>query len=135
MICVVILGLHDAVQDAESRLGVSCRLIMCILRHLSAASAMATLDQATPFKDKILALGLDSGEKGNPPSKFAEVYKRAADELDWHLVAHAGEEGPAAYIEDAVNKLQVRRIDHGVRCLEVRWLLVTRLTLLIVRDG
>lgn len=109
----VINGLHDAIVEGERSLGVTGRLILCILRHLDADAAMATLDMAEPHKAKILALGLDSGEAGNPPKKFEAVYKRAAD-MGFHLVAHAGEEGPAAYISEAIDVLDVRRIDHGV---------------------
>ena len=102
---------------AESELGMSTRLIMCFLRHLSAEAAMTTLEQALPFKDRIVAVGLDSSERGHPPSKFADVFSRARSE-GFLTVAHAGEEGPPAYIREALDLLSVERIDHGVRCVE-----------------
>jgi adenosine deaminase len=87
------------------------------LRHLSEADALATLEAALPYRDKIIGVGLDSGEQGNPPSKFVRVFAKArAAKL--HAVAHAGEEGPAAYIREALTLLEVERIDHGVRCDE-----------------
>ncbi|MFB9887280.1 adenosine deaminase [Balneatrix alpica] len=113
----VINGLQRAIVDAEAEWGMSAKLIMCFLRHLSAESAMATLEQALPFKDWILGVGLDSSELGHPPSKFIEVFARAKAE-GWHRVAHAGEEGPPAYIYEALDLLQVERIDHGVRAME-----------------
>jgi adenine deaminase len=90
-------------------------MIMCFLRHLSAEDAMRTLEEALPYKDVICAVGLDSSELGHPPSKFAEVFQRARDE-GFLTVAHAGEEGPPAYIYEALDILKVARIDHGVRC-------------------
>ncbi len=113
----VVEGIHQALMDAESRLGMSTRLILCFLRHLSAEAAMATLEQALPFKDRIVAVGLDSSELGHPPSKFASVFDRARAE-GFRAVAHAGEEGPPAYIREALDILAVERIDHGVRCVE-----------------
>ncbi|HSD68062.1 MAG TPA: adenosine deaminase, partial [Woeseiaceae bacterium] len=113
----VIDGICSALRKGEDDLGISSRLIMCFLRHLSAADAVATLEEALPFKDRIAAVGLDSSEVGHPPSKFAAVFDRARSE-GFLTVAHAGEEGPPAYIVEALDLLKVRRIDHGVRCLE-----------------
>ena len=113
----VVDGIYGALQDGRSRLGITFRLIMCFLRHLSASDAQATLDEALPFRDKISAVGLDSSEVGHPPSKFAEVFDRARHE-GFLTVAHAGEEGPPAYIREALDLLKVERIDHGVRCME-----------------
>ncbi|MED5617800.1 adenosine deaminase [Ideonella sp. BN130291] len=113
----VIDGLTRAVQRARDELGVSAALIMCFLRHLSEEAAFATLEQALPYRDRIVGVGLDSGERGNPPEKFARVFARCR-ELGLHLVAHAGEEGPPAYIAAALDVLKVERIDHGVRCVE-----------------
>jgi adenosine deaminase len=113
----VIGGIQRALDDAQGQLGVSSRLIMCFLRHLSARGAMDTLERALPHKDRIAAVGLDSSEVGNPPKKFVDVFDRARDE-GFLTVAHAGEEGPPEYIWEALDLLRVRRIDHGVRCLE-----------------
>ena len=113
----VIDGICRALQDGEARLGISSRLIMCFLRHLSAADAMATLDEALPHRDRICAVGLDSSEVGHPPSKFIDVFERARKE-GFLTVAHAGEEGPPDYIYEALDLLEVERIDHGVRCME-----------------
>ena len=113
----VLDGIHAALQDGESRLGITFRLIMCFLRHLTANDAMATLEQALPFKDRIDAVGLDSSEVGHPPSKFTTVFNRARSE-GFLTVAHAGEEGPPEYIWEALDLLKVERVDHGVRCLE-----------------
>jgi adenosine deaminase len=110
----VINGLQRACVDAQAELGVSASLIMCFLRHLSEADAFATLEQSLPFRDKLIGVGLDSGELGNPPEKFARVFARCR-ELGFHLVAHAGEEGPPAYVWTALDLLKVERIDHGVR--------------------
>jgi adenine deaminase len=109
----VIDGIWRACQDGP----ISATLIMCFLRHLSEEEAIATLDEALPFRDKLIGVGLDSSEVGHPPEKFARVFERARN-LGLHLVAHAGEEGPPAYIESALDVLNVERIDHGVRCLE-----------------
>jgi len=109
----VIDGIWSAMQDST----VDSRLILCFLRHLSAESAMKTLESALPFRDRIVAVGLDSSEVGNPPSKFAGVFARARAE-GLRAVAHAGEEGPPGYIREALDLLHVERIDHGVRCLE-----------------
>ena len=113
----VIRGLHHACQRAHAELGVSAKLIMCFLRHLSEEAAFATLDQALPHREHFIGVGLDSGERGNPPEKFARVFAKCR-ELGLHVVAHAGEEGPPDYIWDALDVLKVERIDHGVRCLE-----------------
>jgi adenosine deaminase len=111
---VVIDGLYRACVDAYTGLGVSGSLIMCFLRHLSEEDAFETLEQALPYRDKIIGIGLDSGEVGNPPEKFARVFARCR-ELGFHLVAHAGEEGPPAYVWTALDVLKVERIDHGVQ--------------------
>lgn len=110
----VIDGINAALKDGESKLGITYRLIMCFLRHLSAEDAMSTLEAALPYKKVITAVGLDSGERGNPPSKFKDVFDRARSE-GWLTVAHAGEEGPPEYIHEALDLLKVSRIDHGVR--------------------
>lgn len=109
----VVNGIWRACQDSP----VSATLIMCFLRHLSEDDALATLEQALPHLDKIIGVGLDSSERGHPPEKFTRVFARCR-ELGLHLVAHAGEEGPPAYIATALDVLHVERIDHGVRCLE-----------------
>jgi adenosine deaminase len=109
----VINGIYRACQDSP----VSATLIMCFLRHLSEQDAFDTLEQALPFRDKFIGIGLDSSELGHPPEKFAQVYARCK-ELGFRLVAHAGEEGPPQYIWNALDVLHVERIDHGVRCLE-----------------
>ena len=113
----VIDGICRALQDGESKLGITFELIMCFLRHLSAAEALATLEQALPHKERIRAVGLDSSEVGHPPVKFVEVFDRARHE-GFLTVAHAGEEGPPEYILEALDLLNVERIDHGVRSLE-----------------
>ena len=113
----VIKGLARACQTARRELGVSSLLIMCFLRHLSEEAAFETLEQALPWREHFVGVGLDSGERGNPPEKFARVYAKCR-ELGLRLVAHAGEEGPPAYIRDSLDVLKVERIDHGVRCLE-----------------
>ncbi|KRB35625.1 MULTISPECIES: adenosine deaminase [unclassified Acidovorax] len=112
----VINGLHRACQDARAELGISATLILCFLRHLSEESAFETLEQAMPLLDKIVGVGLDSSELGHPPEKFARVFARCR-ELGLHLVAHAGEEGPPAYIWSALDVLKVERIDHGVQAV------------------
>ncbi len=109
----VINGIWRACQEGP----ISASLIMCFLRHLSEDEALATLDEALPYRDKIIGVGLDSSEQGHPPEKFTRVFERCR-QLGLHLVAHAGEEGPPAYIETALDVLNVERIDHGVRCLE-----------------
>jgi adenosine deaminase len=114
---VVINGLHRACADAPDRFGMTASLILCFLRHLSEAEAFECLEQALPLRDKILGIGLASSEVGHPPEKFASVFARAR-ELGFRLVAHAGEEGPPAYIWSALDVLKVERIDHGVRAIE-----------------
>ncbi|MGA2711175.1 MAG: adenosine deaminase [Steroidobacteraceae bacterium] len=113
----VLEGMRRALLQAERELGITFRLILCFLRHLSAADAMRTLEEALPHKHALAAVGLDSSEFGHPPSKFAAVFDRARGE-GLLTVAHAGEEGPPAYIREALDILKVRRIDHGVRCEE-----------------
>lgn len=108
----VINGIHKAIRTAEKKLGISSKLIMCFLRDLDENSAIATLKEALPFKDKIVGVGLDSAEVGNPPSKFRNVFDMAQQE-GFLLVAHAGEEGPADYVWEALQLLNVSRIDHG----------------------
>jgi len=114
---VVINGLHRAIVDARGELGVQASLIMCFLRPLGEADAEQTLDRALAFRDKIVGVGLDSSEVGHPPSKFARVFRRAGD-AGFFLTAHAGEEGPAAYVWEALDLLGVGRIDHGNRSLD-----------------
>lgn len=118
-------GIHKALQDGESKLGITSKLIMCFLRHLDEEAAFKTLEQAKPHLDKIVAVGLDSSEVGHPPSKFEKVFAEARN-LGLLTVAHAGEEGPPEYIWEALDLLKVSRIDHGVRSLEDEEL-VTRL--------
>jgi adenosine deaminase len=113
----VIEGVDQALRDARNRLGVSSKLILCFLRDLTAQDAMATLDEAIPYKERIVAVGLDSAEIGNPPVKFKEPFARARN-AGFLAVAHAGEEGPAAYVSEAIDVLHVARIDHGNRSLE-----------------
>ncbi|HTJ28581.1 MAG TPA: adenosine deaminase [Candidatus Limnocylindria bacterium] len=113
----VLDGLWSAVRESEARYGITSKLIMCFLRDRSAAAAMATLDQAVRYGERIVAVGLDSAEVGHPPAKFAQVFARARAE-GWLTVAHAGEEGPPAYVWEALDLLKVARIDHGVRSLE-----------------
>ena len=113
----VVEGLSEALDRGEERHGVSTRLIMCFLRDESAGSALATLDAAKPYLDRITGVGLDSAEVGHPPAKFREVYE-AAEALGLRKVAHAGEEGPPEYIREALDILGVERIDHGLRCME-----------------
>ncbi|VWX62458.1 Adenine deaminase [Burkholderiales bacterium 8X] len=110
----VIDGLHRACMDAKPRLGIDAALILCFLRHLSEEDAFETLEAALPFRDKLIGVGLDSSEVGHPPEKFARVFGRCR-ELGLHLVAHAGEEGPPAYVWSALDVLKVERIDHGVQ--------------------
>jgi adenosine deaminase len=111
----VMAGITRALAQGERELGVTSRLILCFLRHLPADDAMRTLQGALPYKAGIHGVGLDSSEVGHPPSKFTDVF-RAAREAGFHAVAHAGEEGPPAYIWEALDLLRVERIDHGVRC-------------------
>ncbi|UKN00099.1 adenosine deaminase [Paracrocinitomix mangrovi] len=113
----VIKGIYRALEDGKQKLGVSYKLIMSFLRHLSEESAFETLEQAMPYKDWIAGVGLDSSEVGNPPSKFERVFKKA-QEAGFLTVAHAGEEGPAEYIWEAINLLGITRIDHGNRSMD-----------------
>jgi len=113
----VLDGLTRACATAQRELGVSGLLILCFLRHLSEEAAFATLEDALPYRDQFIGVGLDSSERGHPPEKFARVYARCR-ELGLRLVAHAGEEGPPAYIWSALDVLHVERIDHGVRSVE-----------------
>ena len=112
----VLDGIDAGLQEGETRLSITSRLIMCFLRHLPAAAAMATLESALPHRDRIHLVGLDSSEVGYPPSLFTEVFARARAE-GFPAVAHAGEEGPPEYIREALDLLKARRIDHGVQCL------------------
>ena len=112
----VITGLHRACVDAQAQLGISSSLILCFLRHLSEDEAFETFEEAFPFRDKFIGVGLDSSERGHPPEKFERVFKRAA-QLGFKLVAHAGEEGPPAYMWSALDVLKVQRIDHGVQAI------------------
>ena len=113
----VIGGLARACAEALPQHGIDASLILCFLRHLSEDDAFAALEEALPFRDQFIGVGLDSGERGNPPEKFARVFARCG-EFGLHRVAHAGEEGPPAYIRAAIDVLHVERIDHGVRCIE-----------------
>ncbi|HEX6708499.1 MAG TPA: adenosine deaminase [Albitalea sp.] len=113
----VISGLARACRRAQDELGVSSALILCFLRHLSEEEAFATLEEALPYLGQFIGVGLDSSERGHPPEKFARVFARCR-ELGLHLVAHAGEEGPPAYVWSALDVLKVERIDHGVRSVE-----------------
>ncbi|HEY1466863.1 MAG TPA: adenosine deaminase [Acidimicrobiales bacterium] len=116
-LAAVVNGISRGLDEAESVFGMTSYLIPCFLRHLSAEAAMATLEELLAFRHAFVAVGLDSGEQGNPPSKFTEVFDRARAE-GFLTVAHAGEEGPPSYITEALDLLEVRRIDHGVRCEE-----------------
>jgi adenosine deaminase len=111
----VLDGIAGALQDGRRELGISSGLILCLLRDLSAVSAMQTLEQALPHKDRIIAVGLDSAEIGNPPGKFREAFDLARRH-GFLTVAHAGEEGPPEYIWEALDVLKVSRIDHGDKC-------------------
>ena len=118
----VLRGIHSALADARRQLGLSSGLILCFLRHLPQQDALQTLQQALPFKDWIIGVGLDSSEAGQPPEKFVDVFEQAR-RAGFLAVAHAGEEGPASYIWSALDLLKVRRIDHGVHCSEDQELL------------
>ena len=124
----VIRGLTTACNRAREELGVTSSLILCFLRHLAEAEAFATLEEAMPYREHFIGVGLDSSEKGHPPAKFARVFARCRD-LGLRVVAHAGEEGPPEYIKQALDLLGAERIDHGVRCLEDE-----ELTLRLARD-
>lgn len=114
---VVVNGISRALADGEVQLGITSKLIMCFLRHLSEEDAFETLMEAGPYLEKIVAVGLDSSELGHPPEKFSRVFARARD-LGLLTVAHAGEEGPAENVWTSINELQVSRVDHGVRAIE-----------------
>lgn len=114
---VAINGISAALRDGREDLGITGGLILAFLRHLSEDEAFETLEQAMPFRDQFFAVGLDSSEKGHPPSKFERVFAKARAE-GFRAVAHAGEEGPADYIWEALDLLKVDRIDHGVRAVE-----------------
>lgn len=114
---VVISGIDRALQDAKQKLNISNHLILGIARHLSEEDAIATFKQALPFKEKIIALGLESSEANNPPKKFQNVFNMAKEE-GFLAVSHAGEEGPAEYIWQALELLHAKRIDHGVHCTQ-----------------
>ena len=112
----VIKGIHKALQKAKDEFNISSKIIMCFLRHLDEESCFDVLNQACKHKDKIIGVGLDSSEKGNPPSKFKRLFEQAIAE-GFLTVAHAGEEGPPEYIWDSLNLLKIKRVDHGVQCL------------------
>ena len=112
----VIMGIVEALNDAKEKFGISSAIIMCFLRHLSQEDASKTLIQALDFKDYIIGIGLDSSEIGNPPSKFEEVFKKAKEQ-GFKLVAHAGEEADVSYIFEALDLLDIQRIDHGVQSI------------------
>lgn len=126
---IAIDGLLAGMREAEARFGITSKLIMCFLRHLDEASAFATLEAAGPYLDRIAGVGLDSSENGHPPSKFARVFE-AARGHGLKVCAHAGEEGPPAYVTEALDILKVDRIDHGNRALED-----AALTHRLVREG
>ena len=113
----VLTGIKRALADAKAQYGITSCIIMCFLRHLSQEEAFETLEQALPFKDDIIGVGLDSSELGNPPSKFIEVFKKAKEE-GFKLVAHAGEEADFSYIYEALDLLDISRIDHGVQSIK-----------------
>jgi adenosine deaminase len=112
---VIMAGIRRALEEGRYRYGMSSGVILCFLRHLSEENALATLEEALPFRDEFIGVGLDSGERGNPPSKFARVFARARA-AGLHVVAHAGEECPPSYIREALDVLEAERIDHGVHC-------------------
>ena len=113
----VIHGINKALRDGLDKFGISFKTIMCFLRHLSEADAIKTLEEAKPFLDYIDGVGLDSSEVGNPPSKFTKVFAMSKA-LGLKLVAHAGEEGPPEYVEEALSLLKIDRLDHGNRSME-----------------
>jgi len=114
---IIINGIYKALKKAEKEFDLSFKIIMCFLRHLSEEEGFKILDQALVHKDKIFGVGLDSSEMGNPPKKFKKLFKKAV-ENNFKTVAHAGEEGPPEYMWEALNLLNVKRIDHGVQCLK-----------------
>ncbi len=113
----VINSIHKALAEAEEKFGISTGLIMCFLRDLDESAAIKTLEEALPYRNRIIAVGLDSAETGNPPSKFQDVFTKAR-EAGFLTVAHGGEEGPAEYVREALELLKVSRIDHGNHCLD-----------------
>ena len=113
----VVEGIVGALKEGEKKHGITWRLIPCFLRHLSEDDAMKTFQEMLPYREHFTAVGLDSSEKGNPPAKFERVFAQVRD-TGLKVVAHAGEEGPASSIREALEKLQAVRIDHGVRCVE-----------------
>ena len=114
---IIINGIYKALQKAQKEFGLSFKIIMCFLRHLDEEKGFKIIDQALAHKDKIYGVGLDSSEMGNPPNKYEKLFKKAI-EYGFITVAHAGEEGPPEYIWEALNLLNVKRIDHGVQCLK-----------------
>ena len=130
----VLNGIDKALKKAEKDLGISSKIIMCFLRHLEEDACFDVLKLACNHKDKIIGVGLDSSEKGNPPSKFKKLFEQAIKE-GFLTVAHAGEEGDSKYIWEAIKCLKVRRIDHGVRCFEdeglVQYLVDTQMPLTV----
>jgi adenosine deaminase len=114
---VFMRGFRDAIADAGRRLGISADLILCFLRHLPGEEALATIEEAEPFLEGVIGVGIDSSERGRPPELFEAAFARAR-ELGLHAVAHAGEEGPPAYVRGALDVLGAERIDHGIRSLE-----------------
>lgn len=130
----VISGIERALVKAREELNISSEMIMCFLRHLSEESAFETLNQARPYQDKIIGIGLDSSELGHPPEKFRRVFEQAVSE-GYLTVAHAGEEGSAQNIHDSLDMLKVSRVDHGVRCVEdpelVKQLISSRMPLTV----
>ncbi|MDA9058274.1 adenosine deaminase [Candidatus Thioglobus sp.] len=113
----IVSGIAEALADGKAKLGITSRLIMCFLRHLSEESAIETLKSSEQFTDVIYGVGLDSAEMGNPPEKFINVFRKAKG-MGYKLVAHAGEEGPASYIWSSLDVLNVQRIDHGIRAID-----------------
>ena len=113
----IVSGIAEALADGKAKLGITSRLIMCFLRHLSEESAIETLKSSEQFTDVIYGVGLDSAEMGNPPEKFINVFRKAKG-MGYKLVAHAGEEGPAIYIWSSLDVLNVQRIDHGIRAID-----------------
>ncbi len=114
---IIINGIYKALKKAEKDFGITSKIIMCFLRHLDEDSCFEVLKEACNHKDKIIGVGLDSSEKGNPPKKFKKLFEEAIKE-GFLTVAHAGEEGPPEYIWDSLDQLKVKRIDHGVQCLK-----------------
>ncbi|MGB7402239.1 MAG: adenosine deaminase [Arcobacter sp.] len=118
----IILGISEALEDAKKKFGITSNIIMCFLRHLSQEEALKTFEESLSFKDKIIGIGLDSSELGHPPSKFKEVFKKAKD-AGFKLVAHAGEEADYSYIYEALDLLDIQRIDHGVQAVHSKELM------------